>query len=89
MAKHQSCQPSITLSRSSRAASAPPEFQQSQKKTLKPFEHRPSLPPSQKAKDLKELDMISKLKLASDVKADTTVSLRSTLGEEEEVARKC
>ena len=88
-AKQQASCSTETSSRSSRAVSAPPEFQQSFDKKIKPIERRPSLPPFQKNDDRDELDMLSKLKLSREVEEDTSVSLRSLLGEQEAVTRKC
>eukprot|EP00092_Neocalanus_flemingeri_P003411 GFUD01003653.1.p1 GENE.GFUD01003653.1~~GFUD01003653.1.p1 ORF type:complete len:173 (+),score=50.23 GFUD01003653.1:20-538(+) len=79
--KEQTRRPMEPQSRSCRAVSAPPEFQQSVNQTMKTVERRPSLPSTQNNGEMEE--MISKLNIKGKVGEDNMESLRSLLGEEE------
>ena len=72
------------FSRSSRAVSVPPELDHMGKEKAKPVDRCTSLPPDYKNEDVEDLEMISKLDLARELKEDTFESLRSVLGEDEE-----
>ena len=69
--------------RSSRAASAPPEFKKAEEQKECLNERGQSLPPKLVHDVTEDLNMLSTLQLAREVEEDTAGSLRSVLGEGE------
>jgi hypothetical protein len=82
-AKQRSQTSPAPSARSSRAASAPPEYLKAEEEKEYLSERGQSLPPRLVNDVTEDLNMLSKLQLAKEVEEDTAGSLRSVLGEEE------